>query len=97
MNRMILFYSPSGLYKGFICNLYFPLLFQMNLKDYDSIDRGLIMAALTKMADEDKKLSGRERSQIRKLVKDIKDTTLSQVLEENYKPNPTQLNANFGY
>jgi hypothetical protein len=63
----------------------------MNLKDYDSIDRGLIMAALTKMADEDMKLSGRERSQIRKLVKDIKDTTLNQLLKEQNNPLPAML------
>ena len=69
----------------------------MDLTQYDSIDRGLIMAALTKMADEDTKLSGKERGQIRKLVKNIKDDTLSRLLEESYQPNPTQLNANFGY
>ena len=69
----------------------------MDLTQYDSIDRGLIMAALTKMADEDTKLSGREKGQIRKLVQNIKDDTLSRLLEESYQPNPTQLNANFGY
>ena len=69
----------------------------MDLTQYDSIDRGLIMAALTKMANEDTKLSGKERGQIRKLVKNIKDDTLSRLLEESYQPNPTQLNANFGY
>tara|TARA_R100000655_G_scaffold3072_3_gene11524 strand:- start:63 stop:251 length:189 start_codon:yes stop_codon:yes gene_type:complete len=61
----------------------------MDLTQYDSIDRGLIMAALTKMADEDTKLSGKERGQIRKLVKNIKDDTLSQLLEESYQPIPT--------